>query len=951
MTVSLRAAGTLLLTIAFGLTLAMGSSEADTQPSPASVIDLLFSVNEPVYAAAVTKAEQADEADRAEFNSAAAKQEREDSQGEFADVSDTRAVKIARASFPDELTGPTEAGLDSLTNGLHIANYTGEFSAQVETATGQPYGVMESSAPLTTDTSADTPVDLSLERHGDDYLPADSGTDVELPTNATSPATLVDAGISLKPIGADSTPSVERSDRLLYPSIDTDTDYVLQPTERGVESWWQLRSPDSPETLKLQYDLPGGAHLEDHATAGGPGSVAIVNGDQTLGVVAPVSAVDAAQRPVPTSMTVDGDNLVISVDHRTDDVQYPVLVDPITESWTGSQWNNCGSGSAGGAWSLYGYWGVPNSNYFNLSCNSSNYGGYGVWVGSWPGQTYIAGAEATMGYHARPNTYISDVTWGGYRHYNVYGSTAGIGGATSFVGLAGDHAPTWQQLVFDNYGRNPADYSQHNDDPTNNWALTGLLFQNQATSQGAWMGVNWVAMYIRDGQAPDIPTVSAPTATLTNGEYFYPWSSATPTMSASATDIGLGIWDISVIKDDGSIMWGPYWFTSTGITATAPSSGTCGGTRANPCPINASTSQLPFKNLVEGDNTGRVAAQDAGMRVTYGPRVHVQYSPIAGQRPRTTVPFNAGYSVGAVQGALLQVRDIGQLLVPDGGLALGSDQTVPEALGELQSEYPEDHAGVSATVTGVVLNAPVVTSAVATALAPFTGGSTSDSIYDDSQESQFRDAYFANLGAEEPAPRSLSSVRQDHPWLPSIGSVSAFTDASKTLSSRVINHFQFPSGSLAYFNRVNNWDYSYEHDFKETHSGLLGHQPGCQNEEKYYWARRGHGMMWNTDLPSSSKPYFDTQLQDPCAVMDLTIGIKNVQQLSETRVYTTRVFSAPGEVGSNPYQLQAQRIVRRGCPSAKVCGFTEDLLNLVGPTKGIVPGCRTWAVGENSLPC
>jgi len=155
-------------------------------------------------------------------------------------------------------------------------------------------------------------------------------------------------------------------------------------------------------------------------------------------------------------------------------------------------------------------------------------------------------------------------------------------------------------------------------------------------------------MWIRDGAAPDPPAITnnSPVPSVVNGEKYFPWSSSIPSLAVSGRDVGLGVWNVAVLKDDGTAMWGPYWFTKN-AQVTTDGAQVCSGTRANPCPINAGTGLLPFKNIVEGDNSGRVVATDAQGAYTYGTRVHVRYS---------AYPTSAEYG-----GADLRINTSGEL--------------------------------------------------------------------------------------------------------------------------------------------------------------------------------------------------------------------------------------------------------------------------------------------------
>lgn len=475
---------------------------------------------------------------------------------------------------------------------------------------------------------------------------------VTLPMEATEPAELSGSGVAVVPADADPATAVKRSDRLLYPSIGTDVDYVLAPTETGVESSWIVRSIDSPQELRLDYRVPEGGRLERIVAPDGQDQVAIKDaaGDM-VAIVRPVYAVDAAQRPVPASMTVNGDQVVVRVEHRSDDTLYPVYVDPVTESWQGAEWANCGTGSAGGAWRVTSWGGVPSQSYWGFTCNWNLMGGYGLWLGAPTGNTYPYpgyGSDAwiNVGYDApRANTYISDVTWGGFQRGNMgNGAVAGAG----LLRTSPASNQGWQTLALDGTGVawGPGDFSQRTDDANGNRAVLGLSFNGAPRqSQGAFNGARWVALWIRDGEPPAGPVITDTSEPLTqdaNGEVLFPWSSTVPSMSASATDAGLGIWRLRVDKADGTTIWGPYWFTKTGDPKDTPSGETCLGTRSNPCPTSASTAwvgRLPFKNIVEGDNVGTLIAQDAGGRESRGRTVHVPYTdyvdPCASEPART----------------------------------------------------------------------------------------------------------------------------------------------------------------------------------------------------------------------------------------------------------------------------------------------------------------------------
>lgn len=933
-----------------GLVLAQTSRASETTATPPAAVAALFDPADPVYAAAIAEAQARAAADEAELASPAAQERREESADAFADLSDSEAVALVREAFPEAMTGPTEAVEQATPPGTEIAEFSSQFTAQLVAASGEPAGLLESTAPLTTGPNSDTPIDLSLSRDGADFVPADADVEVELPRQAADPALLEAAGIGLEPVSPDPSQAVKRGDRLIYPSIETDTDYILQPVERGVESFWQLRSAASPETVELAYDLPQGARLELQVAAGAADTVAIIKGETMIGIVHPVSAVDAAGRPVPAEMTVDGDKIVVAVAHRSDSVEYPVLVDPVTESWTNSEWSNCGAQSNGGAWTITEWWGVPTAGHFYHTCNWAWQGGYGMFISGWdanqyPAPGYGSNAGFMVSHWARDNTYISDITWGGWRHGNP--------NTHAFVGLAVTYGSHWQQLTWSYGNRSPADLSQHTDMAAQNRAVLGLYVPGPMTSSGGFTGVSWVSMWIRDGGPPETPTIAASTPALTasGNDYYFPWSDSAPSLSVRARDVGLGLWGVSVLKDDGTAIWGPHYFTNADQSVSdAPR---CTGTRSNPCPWERTTPLKPFKNLSEGDNHGRIVAFDAEGKYTFGPRVHARFSPQANQAPMSTVDFSTSFSVASVRSAFLGIPDIEQIKLVGGGYVLAPDESVAEALGELDRTWPEWHGGQPPRVSGVVLAAPMITADVDARLAVFRSDTGFSLRYESTPAAPESVDAEPALGTTRSA-----TVRQEKPWLPALGTVNAFVDSTKTLSQRVTMKVLWPLGSLQHYHRSILPDYAYEHDLKLfSNVPLGGKQTTCQNEERYFWARRGKGFSYDHDLPEDAEAYFDTHVGDPCEQMDLTVGVKYPKDLSESKHYTIHLYSRPPSSPlTNRYQLAAQRIAR-ACPgNPKICGQTKtDKSNqelLIGSQSGArMPGCRSWRPGDPSLPC
>ncbi len=113
-------------------------------------------------------------------------------------------------------------------------------------------------------------------------------------------------------------------------------DSLIKPTTEGFEADTLLRSVESPRRLYFKVGLPAGASLVQ--AKDGAGIVDVVKEGAVMMIVLPVSARDAAGSSVPVSMSVSGDTLVLSVEDRSAEVQYPLEVDPtfIEEHYTPS---------------------------------------------------------------------------------------------------------------------------------------------------------------------------------------------------------------------------------------------------------------------------------------------------------------------------------------------------------------------------------------------------------------------------------------------------------------------------------------------------------------------------------------------------------------------------------------------------------------------------------------
>ena len=126
-----------------------------------------------------------------------------------------------------------------------------------------PPQLVSSALPLrTNDGDGQAPVDLSLGQQGTGYAPANPLVDVKLPENLNKEFALGNDGIKLD-VGATDSASADPMRRggegLFYADAAPATDVVLARIGSGLESFYELRAPDSPDHFQMNFNLPDGA--------------------------------------------------------------------------------------------------------------------------------------------------------------------------------------------------------------------------------------------------------------------------------------------------------------------------------------------------------------------------------------------------------------------------------------------------------------------------------------------------------------------------------------------------------------------------------------------------------------------------------------------------------------------------------------------------------------------
>ncbi len=507
-----------------------------------------------------------------ELASPAAVKEREDSLRAYADASPAEAEGLLGAFFPEFLASLNSDPARSLSDSRLDRNL-GEGDAVVTTE-GKTQ-LMEGSFPVETrDDEGDLgKVDVSLEETAQGFEAENPLVEVAIPDS-------VDEGIVVGGDGSvDELPPVtitqvgaEKSDaRLLgdknvfYSEVDSgkDTDLFVAPTTYGVEMASLLRTVDSPETLRFHVDLPAGAELRGEQ--GGGAEILAADGELLYRVNRPISF-DAQGTRIPTTLGIEGDNLVVHIPHREADVAYPILVDPELQM----------------DWGHPGFPGIaPNGPWFASESWANNGMYLGTSDGYWPGLSGLY-------FHAH-NAGIAAGAWDQLTYYPP-NEQSYI--ARSFIHIfhRGDSCSPLVQdpydytgmYVWNNGGTPVGPYwsgYRNNDAYWQGWANVNswgnalvIGYGNASTKTNAcWrrVRVGLITIWLEDWQYPYLNSVGATPAGWVKRD------ATERSFSVSASDAGLGVRTVQMfgVGTGGSWQW---------------NKGSCAGTYQNPCSTSES---------------------------------------------------------------------------------------------------------------------------------------------------------------------------------------------------------------------------------------------------------------------------------------------------------------------------------------------------------------------------
>lgn len=614
--VGLRVAGPATVILLMLLTwAAMASAQVDP---------LMFGGNDPVRSVAEQRWSDQFAGWQRLRSSDSAREDRVVSRTRFGSLSRSEAIALAQETFPELLDGNLGPATE-FANGVQVAERLDAFTAQLETATGKPAGLKMSTQPMSVEEGGKlVGVDLDVHAADDGFGADQAAAAVELPATSADPVVWEQEGIELQAGRTDDSAAVLRDDRLFFvDGAGADADYALVPTDAGVQVIWQLRTAAAPETVRMNFELPEGAHLE---AVREPGlmkflGARIVGADGSVlqDITAPIVA-DADGTNIAAQTTIEGDDMVITVRHRGLDLRYPLMIDPVVETWNaGGGFASCGANATGGSWS---YTHNSANSAYNFSCWGE--GGHGLYVAQANGGYYNQGSSGYWYWNARPDSYIQSVAWNGSRHvtaYDIYGLT----GYSLFY--AGIWSPGCCWRAYDQWGHS-AHYSwtqNANAAADNTQAVLGIITNGGTGSyyDGGIAGLDGASITVNDNYPPNNVDLNSFTPGLQNSSIGSPhresaWHnmiSAPPSLSAKAQDRGLGLQKLTLNSVDNKILW-------TGINST------CTGLKNWNCPTTlqttTQTAATGMWQLPEGISEARVVAADVTGKVTAGTTINLK---------------------------------------------------------------------------------------------------------------------------------------------------------------------------------------------------------------------------------------------------------------------------------------------------------------------------------------
>jgi tripartite motif-containing protein 71 len=491
-----------------------------------------------------------------------------------------------------------------------ITKYDSDHVAVVEDPLeGQP-AILESLLPLRAENEQgqNQPVDLELVPTEGDLAPENPLVEVEVPSKLSEGIDLPGSEVEIQLAEApeERAPSTVGPSTAFYPNVAPDTDLAVSPTATGVETLTQIRSAEAPMTETFKLTLPTGAALRED---GEGGAEAVKDGETILAVVHP-SATDAAGNPVPVALTVGQGSITLHVEPPEDAV-YPILVDPVYETWF---WELNHSTEGTSDWVQ-----ASNSSLFQTT-PIGHYGEPGLNIYTLAGGPISAGSQANWNYHVprfytdqenpavheMPTSYIqfmklTDLRWWFEESGPPYPADPSL-----VFGLWDEYHDDWSalgvrtgqegQLFEQSYPYVAYDSSESSGEQDTHTKTAAIILQSfEGQSHPRHLLVGQAEIQITDNDHPRFGKVGGPKQWVNN-------SPSSP-VTYEVTDTGLGVNELG--------LWEPQ--TGGGekeITSWKP----CFGNVSHPCPRTVTQEQLPLNyepsSMPQGEDWVKFGAQD-----------------------------------------------------------------------------------------------------------------------------------------------------------------------------------------------------------------------------------------------------------------------------------------------------------------------------------------------------
>ena len=287
-------------------------------------------------ARAVQVAEEQAARRRQELSTPEGRERRSRSRSAFRGLGRSEAADAARDHFRGFYAEPLWSG-PKPKDGERFGRFLSDYARVLERPDGRDF-VVRSTAPLRTEDELGTKreVDAGLVERRGALEPRNIPNRLRIGKDTRDGVAIGDE-IIMRMAGTDSpSDALVRDDKAFFANVGPgpDTDLTVAAVPGGAELAFQLRSPASPEDPAIEFNLPPGARLRATGAGGAApdGGAEVVRGDQVIATVHPPIAYDADAQAVEAAYEVRGHRLIVRVDHRDEDLRYPILVDPYVKN-------------------------------------------------------------------------------------------------------------------------------------------------------------------------------------------------------------------------------------------------------------------------------------------------------------------------------------------------------------------------------------------------------------------------------------------------------------------------------------------------------------------------------------------------------------------------------------------------------------------------------------------